>query len=135
MPKKENSAIFEIFVIKTDCFTSVVLTNVFSLWKHWQSEVNKLFCTWRKRMTQLCIILSRILLISNSMVSRVIWKNTYSSVFQKPQIAFVFPTRVILILTCACFFFSKWHSKPCYYLYYLYYFLGIPVRGINFKYL
>ena len=56
-------------------------------------------------MTQFCIILSCILFISNSMVSRAIWKNTHSWVFQKPQTALVLRTRVILIvfekLTCA----------------------------------
>ena len=79
--------ILTFFVIKTHCFTSVVLTSVFSLWKYWESEVNKLFCTWRKRTTQFCIILSCILLISNSMVYRAIWKNTHSWVFQRPQMA------------------------------------------------
>ena len=108
---RKYSAIFEIltiFVIKRHWFTSVVLTNVFSLWKYWQSEVNKLFCTWRKCMTKLCIILSCILLISNSMVSRAIWKNKHLCVFQRPQIALVLRICAILIvfekLTCACFF-------------------------------
>ena len=106
MPKKEiqcNYCNFNNFCyLKHNVFTSVLLTNVLSLWKYWKSEVNKLFCmwAWRKRMTQFCIILSYLLLISNSKVSRAIWKNMHSSVFQRPQIALVLWTRAILIVSC-----------------------------------
>jgi hypothetical protein len=48
------------------------------------------------------------LLIGNSIVSRAIWKNIHSWVFQRLQIALVLRTRAILIvyekLTRACFF-------------------------------
>ena len=53
------------------------------------------------------------------MVSRAIWKNIHSWVFQRLQITLVIRSRVILTvfekLTRACF--SKLYSKPYYYLY------------------
>ena len=84
-------------------------------------EVNKLFCTWRKRMTQFCIILSCILFISNSMVSRAIWKNTHSWVFQLKTSNSTRPSD-------SCYFDSLWKTcmhlciitsarKLCFYLY------------------
>jgi hypothetical protein len=55
-----------------------------------------------------CIFFSCILLINNGMVSRAIWKNIHSWVFQRLQIALVLRTRAILTvfenLTRACFF-------------------------------
>ena len=99
----ESSAVLRKYsAIKrnAECFTSVVLRNVFSLWKYWQSEENKLLWTW-----------------SNGMVSRAIWKHTHVLVStSKTSTALVFRTRAILIvfekLTCACF-----KSNLCYYLY------------------
>ena len=139
--KIKYSAIFEIltnFAIEKFCFISIVLTNVFSLWKYWQS---KLFCTWRKRMTQFCITL-----ISNNMVCRAIWKHTHSWVFQRTR------------HSNSCYFGSLWkthlcvffpnctrnyyhtmllsNSKPCYYactssVKYLFYYLLYLVYYVN----
>jgi hypothetical protein len=81
-----------------------------------------------------CIIFSCILLISNSMVSRAIWKDIHSWVSQRLQIALVLRIRAIMIvfekLTRACFF-SKLHSKP-YYLWLLKY--QYLTRKISIRY-
>jgi hypothetical protein len=54
--------------------------------------------------------------ISNSMVSRAIWKNIHSWVFQRLQIALVLWTRAILIVfekhTRACFFQIAFETIP-----------------------
>ena len=56
------------------------------------------------------------LLISNSMVSRGIWINMHSWVFQRPQIALVLWTRAILrsLKNTLVHVISKLHLKPCY---------------------
>ena len=59
------------------------------------------------------------LLISNSMVSREIWINMHSLVFQRPQIALVLRTRAILrsLKNSLVHVISELHSIPCHYLY------------------
>jgi hypothetical protein len=66
--------------------------------------------------TFLCKLLIR---VSNSIVSREIWINMHSWVFQRPQIALVLWTRAILrsLKNSLVHVISKLHSKPCYYLY------------------
>ena len=107
--KRKYSAIFAIitiFATKTHCFTSVVLTNVFSLWKYWQSEGNKLFCTWYKRMTQFCISLSCILLISNSM-------HGFSSNLKKHTLVSSSKTSNSTRPSDSCYFYSLWKTHSC----------------------
>jgi hypothetical protein len=56
------------------------------------------------------------------MVSREIWINMHSRVFQRPQIALVLRTRAILrsLKNSLVHVISKLHSKPSYYPYKLY---------------
>jgi hypothetical protein len=62
--------------------------------------------------------------IGNSIVSREMWINMYSWVFQRPQIALVLRTRAIFrsLKNSLMHVISKLHSKP-YYNLYKYYFL------------
>jgi hypothetical protein len=57
--------------------------------------------------------------IGNSMVSREMWININTWVFQRPQIALVFQTRAIFrsLKNSLMHVISKLHSKPYYYLY------------------
>ena len=68
-----------------------------------------------KSRTFLC----KLLMLSSSMVSREIWINMHSRVFQRPQIALVLRTRAILrsLKNSLEHVISKLHSEPCYYLY------------------
>ena len=88
----ESSAVLRKYsAIKrnAECFTSVVLRNVFSLWKYWQSEENKLLWTW-----------------SNGMVSRAIWKHTHALVS-------ISKTSNNTRLSNSCHFDSLWKTHLC----------------------
>jgi hypothetical protein len=68
------------------------------------------FRAWKWPRICFCIIFSCILLISNTMISRAIWKNIHSWVFQRLQIALALQTHAISIvfekLIRAFFFFQ-----------------------------
>jgi hypothetical protein len=85
-------------ILSADSWNLVLICWVIKIGVGGKWFTSHVFRVWKWPRICFCISFSCILLISNSMISRAIWKNIHSWVFQRLQIALALQTHAISIV-------------------------------------